>query len=138
MAEPRWLSRQALLVLHARTLGLHGGRSGVRDEGLLDSALARPVNRFLYDDIDDLAELAAVYAMALSANHPFVDGNKRVAFLALGLFLRVNGLELTADPADAARVMFAVAAGTLDQSALTAWIRTHARSGSTPPPRGAA
>jgi death-on-curing protein len=123
-SEPVWVLGQAIKVLHERSLALHGGPSGVRDEGLLESALERPKNRFHYDGINDLVELAATYAAAVSANHPFVDGNKRAAFQAMVLFLRLNGRRLVADQADAARTIFRLAAGEIDIPALTDWLRS--------------
>jgi death-on-curing protein len=111
LAEPVWIEIEALLALHDRSLALHGGAEGVRDVGLLESALMRPRNLYLYEHVQDIAELAATYAAAVSANHPFADGNKRAAFLCLTLFLRLNGRRLTASPARAARAMFALAAG---------------------------
>lgn len=122
--EPVWVRIEAFKVLHERSLALHGGPSGVRDEGLLESALERPKNRFHYEGVDDVVELAATYAVAVSSNHPFVDGNKRAAFHAMTLFLRLNGLRLVADQADAARTIFKLAAGELDIPALTEWLRT--------------
>ncbi|AAK25325.1 type II toxin-antitoxin system death-on-curing family toxin [Caulobacter vibrioides] len=124
VGEPVWVRIEALKVLHERSLALHGGPSGVRDEGLLESALERPKNRFHYEGVDDVVELAATYAVAVSSNHPFVDGNKRAAFHAMTLFLRLNGLRLVADQADAARTIFKLAAGELDIPALTDWLRT--------------
>jgi death-on-curing protein len=123
VSEPRWVGKPALLVLHDRTLALHGGASGLRDEGLLDSALARPANRFQYDGQDDLCALAAVYLVGLVANHPFVDDNKRIAFLAAGLFLRLNGLKLRVDQAEAARTVLRVAGGARDEAALAERLR---------------
>ena len=122
--EPVWVRIEAFKVLHERSLALHGGPSGVRDEGLLESALERPKNRFHYEGVDDVVELAATYAVAVSSNHPFVDGNKRAAFHAMTLFLRLNGLRLVADQADAARTIFKLAASELDIPALTEWLRT--------------
>lgn len=122
-AEPRWISREAILVLHDRSIALHGGAQGLRDEGLLDSALARPLNRFHYEGETDIHVLAATYPVALASNHPFADGNKRAAFLAAGLFLRLNGWRLTAAQADAARTVLAVAAGDRDLEPLAAWLR---------------
>lgn len=122
--EPFWVRIEALKVLHERSLALHGGPSGVRDEGLLASALERPKNRFRYEGVDDVVELAATYAVAVSSNHPFVDGNKRAAFHAMALFLRLNDLRLVAEQADAARTIFKLAAGELDIPALTDWLRT--------------
>ena len=122
-AEPRWISKQALLILHDRSISLHGGAAGLRDEGLLESALGRPVNRFHYEGETDVRALAATYLVAIASNHPFVDGNKRAAFLGAGLFLQRNGWKLTASQADAARTVLEVAAGSRDIDALAAWIR---------------
>ncbi|MBI1407776.1 MAG: type II toxin-antitoxin system death-on-curing family toxin [Caulobacter sp.] len=121
--EPVWVEPQALIVLQARSIFLHGGVDGLRDPGLLESALQRPKNRYLYEDEGDLARLAGAYAIAVSANHPFNDGNKRAAFQAMALFLRLNGLRLAADQAEAARVIFTLAAGDLDEGVLSEWIR---------------
>ena len=123
MREPRWINRQALLLLHAESLAEHGGLSVTRDEGLLDSALARPGNYFAYKKKYDLADLAAACAFGLSQNHPFRDGNKRVAFLAAGLFLELNGIELLPEPVAAVQVFFALADGKLTERGLAAWIR---------------
>ena len=95
----------------------------MRDEGLLDSALARPQNRFHYEGVAELAALAATYASAIAASHPFIDGNKRAAFLAAGLFLEKNGSRLKADQADSALTILALAAGKLTIDELAAWIR---------------
>jgi death on curing protein len=97
----------------------------MRDEGLLDSALARPLNRFVYDAVSDLAELAATYAVAIAKNHPFVDGNKRAAFMALGQFLEDNGQTLTASDTEATATMLAVATGEIGITELTTWIRSN-------------
>jgi death-on-curing protein len=121
--EPAWLRSEAIRVLHERSLALHGGPSGVRDEGLLESALERPKNRFHYEGVDDLIELAATYAVAVSGNHPFIDGNKRAAFHAMTLFLRINDKRLAADQADAARTIFRLAAGEIGLPELVAWLR---------------
>ena len=121
-ATPRWISKTTIVTLHSRSLALHGGPPGLRDEGLLESALARPLNRYVYDGVDDIAELAATYAVALSSNHPFVDGNKRTAFLGMGLFMELNGLSLTAGPADATITMLQVAAGRIGIAELTRWV----------------
>ena len=123
MREPRWISRRALLLLHAESLAEHGGLPGTRDEGLLDSALARPRNHFAYKKKCDLAGLAAVYAFGLSQNHPFRDGNKRVAFLAAGLFLELNGFELVPDQVVAVGAFFALADGKITEKELARWIR---------------
>lgn len=123
MREPHWISRRALLLLHAETLAEHGGLSGMRDEGLLDSALARPHNHFVYKKQCDLADLAAAYAFGLSQNHPFQDGNKRVAFLAAGLFLELNGFEFVAEQVESVQVFFALASGKITERRLAEWIR---------------
>ena len=120
-----WLSRELILAVHDEQLSQHGGASGVRDPGLLDSALARPANRASYGD-PDLAELAALYAIALARNHPFVDGNKRTAYVALELCLRLNGLRLPVSDAEAAVVMLQLAAGEVSDDEFTAWVRQNA------------
>ncbi len=120
----RWINKQALLLLHDESLSLHGGASGIRDEGLLDSALARPLHLDHYGS-PDVADLAASYGVGLAKNHPFVDGNKRVAFLAVGLFLYLNGQRLIATQAEATVTIFAVAAGELDDASFAAWLRLH-------------
>ena len=123
----RWINPQALRLLHDESLAEHGGASGLRDEGLLESALARPLNLAAYGEPDH-ADLAAAYGAGLTQNHPFVDGNKRAAFLAVGLFLAVNGYRLVTTQADATLTMLALAAaGELDEAAFAAWIRAHAQ-----------
>ena len=122
----RWISKQALLILHNESLATHGGGGGVRDEGLLDLALARPLNLVAYADADnppDIAELAAAYCIGLAKNHAFVDGNKRAAFLATGLFLYLNGYRLTASQADATLTVLAVAASELSEADFALWLR---------------
>lgn len=122
-SEPIWVLKDALLVLHDRSIALHGGAPGLRDAGLLESALARAANRFHYEGVTDTCELAATYLVALASNHPFVDGNKRTAFLAAGLFLALNGRRLVADQAEAALTVLAVAAGQRDVGQLAEWLR---------------
>jgi death-on-curing protein len=124
MSGWRWVNRQVLLLLHEESLAEHGGAPGLRDEGLLDSALSRPLNLALHDD-PDVADLAVAYAMALAKNHAFVDGNKRAAFLALGMFLALNGHRLRATQVDATLTMLGVAAGEISQNGLSQWIRDH-------------
>ena len=119
-----WLSRLLVLAIHEEQLAEHGGASGIRDEGLLDSALARPLNLLAYGD-PDLAELAAAYGVGLAKNHAFVDGNKRVAFLAVGLFLALNGYRLVASQAGATLTMLAVASSEIDEAAFALWIRAN-------------
>lgn len=124
MKEPAWIERAALFLLHGVSLAQFGGSGGIRDETLLDSALARPRNRFLYDPAADIAALAAAYAYGLALNHPFVDGNKRVAFVATGVFLARNGFTLEVEPIEAIRVIFALAAGEVSEEELANWIRS--------------
>lgn len=124
MSGWRWVNRQVLLLLHEESLAEHGGAPGLRDAGLLDSALARPLNLALYGD-PDVAELAAAYGIGLAKNHAFVDGNKRAAFLALGMFLALNGQRLQATQLDATLTMLAVAAGEISEKVLSQWIRDH-------------
>ena len=123
----RWISKRALLLLHDESLAQHGGASGIRDDGLLESALARPENLLAYGS-PDLAELAASYAYGLAKNHPFVDGNKRAAFLATGLFLALNGQRLVAAQAEATVMVLDLAAGEITEAALADWLRAHLRS----------
>lgn len=120
----RWTDRHALWLLHGESLAQHGGLAGLRDEGLLDSALARLQNLAVYGE-PDAAALAAAYGVGLAKNHPFVDGNKRAAFLSVGLFLFLNGYRLTATPADATLAMFSVAAGEMDETDFANWLRAH-------------
>jgi death-on-curing protein len=119
-----WINRQALLLLHGESLVLHGGASGIRDAGLLESALMRPENLAAYGQ-PDVFDCAAAYAFGLAKNHPFIDGNKRAAFLACGLFLHLNGRRLTATQADATLTMLALAAGEINEADFAAWLRTH-------------
>ena len=121
----RWISKPALLLLHAESLAEHGGSPGLRDEGLLDSALARPQNLLAYGE-PDVAALAASYGWGIARNPPFIDGNKRAALLSIGLFLHLNGWRLTASQADTTRTMLALAAGDLSEDALADWLRRHA------------
>ena len=120
-----WIDCGTLLLLHDESLAEHGGASGVRDAGLLDSALARPENLVAYGSDADVAALAAAYAYGLARNHAFVDGNKRAAFLATGLFLALNGYRLVATQADAALTVLSLAAGDIDEAAFAAWLRQH-------------
>jgi death on curing protein len=119
-----WISKQALLLLHDESLAEHGGASGLGDEGLLDSALARPLNLNAYGT-SDFADLAASYAIGLAKNHAFVDGNKRSAFLATGLFLHLNGYRLSVSQVNATLTMLAVAAGEIDEAGFAGWLRPH-------------
>jgi len=122
--DRKWINQQALVTLHDMSLAEHGGATGVRDQGLLESALARPENLAAYGE-PDYAALAASYGVGLAKNHAFVDGNKRAAFLAVGLFLRKNGYRLNASQAAATLTVLAVAAGEMDEAALATWIRAN-------------
>jgi death-on-curing protein len=118
----RWIDRRLLVLLHDESLAQHGGAAGLRDEGLFESALARPLNLAAYGE-PGVAELATAYAFGLAKNHPFVDGNKRAAFLSVGLFLGLNGWRLTATQAEATVAMFGLAAGEIDEPTFAAWLR---------------
>ncbi len=120
----RWIDKQALLLLHDESLAEHGGAAGIRDEGLLDSALARPLNLNAYGT-PDFADLAASYAIGLAKNHAFVDGNKRAAFLVTGLFLHLNGYRLKVSQVDATLTILAIASGEMDETAFADWLRKH-------------
>ena len=126
MTDWKWINRKALLLLHDESLAEHSGATGLRNEGLLDSALARPLNVALYSD-PDVAGLAASYGVGLAKNHAFVDGNERAAFLAVGLFLALNGYRLNATQADATLTMLAVAAGQMDEAAMARGLRQHSQ-----------
>jgi death-on-curing protein len=126
--EPRWLGRLAVDEAHFRLIREHGGVHGLRDENALESALARPRDRWHYEAGSRLSDLADAYAFGLARNHPFLDGNKRIALVAMVAFLDRNGVELTATNAEAASVMLAVAAGELAEDDLADWIDRRARS----------
>ena len=118
----RWIDKGALVLLHDESLAEHGGRAGLRDEGLLDTALNKPLNLLAYGE-PDVADLAASYASGLAKNHPFVDGNKRAAFLAVGMFLYLNGYRLQASQAEATLTVLGLAAGEISESAFATWLR---------------
>jgi len=125
VSEPKWLSELSVVLLHAESLAEYGGSEGLRDSGLLQSALARPRNLYVYEGVTEVERLSAAYGYGILRNHPFMDGNKREAFLAIGLFLSRQGYTVEADNAEATRVMFAAAAGELTEGDLAAWIRQH-------------
>lgn len=127
MTPWRWIDRKALLLLHDESVAEHGGAAGMRDEGLLESALALGPNIAAYGNPDH-ADLAAAYGVGLAKNHPFVDGNKRAAFLAVGLFLHINGYRLRATQAEATVAMLEVAASTMDEAAFAPWLRLHTQA----------
>ena len=120
----RWVDKRLLLILHDESLAEHGGASGLRDEGLLDSAFARPLNLLAYGN-PDAADLAAAYGLGLAKKHTFVDGNKRAAFLSVGLFLALNGYRLNASQADATLTVMSLAAGEIDEAEFARWIRAN-------------
>jgi death-on-curing protein len=122
MSEPFWLTRQIVIAIHDEQLAIHGGASGLREEGMLESALDRLRNNWSYENAE-LPELAAAYAFAIARNHPFVDGNKRTSLLALYTFLGVNGFDFDVPEADAAAMILSLAAGEADEFGLTRWIR---------------
>jgi death-on-curing protein len=124
MSGWRWIDQRALCLLHDESLAEHGGAAGLRDAGLLESALARPQHLSTYGN-PDVADLAAAYGVGLAKNHAFVDGNKRAAFLAVGVFLALNGYRLAATQAEATLTMLAVASGDLDDAGFAAWLRAH-------------
>ncbi|MBN9061133.1 MAG: death-on-curing protein [Rhizobiales bacterium 65-9] len=122
MSEPDWLTLDIVLDIHSEQLAIYGGPDGVRDLGLLESALARAQNKFSYGETD-LAALAAAYAFGIARNHPFVDGNKRAAFLSLITFLGLNDVDFAPTEADATAIILALAAGDVGEEGLTRWIR---------------
>ena len=127
MSEWVWLNRAVIIAIHEVQLAEHGGGTGVRDAGLLDSALGKPQQLNNYGEPPpDAAALAASYGYGISRNHPFIDGNKRTGYVAAELFLRLNGWRLTADDASCVVTMLAVAAGDITEEAFAAWLRTHA------------
>jgi death-on-curing protein len=123
MTQPRWLSVEEIIRLHEIQIHRYGGQPGIRDEGLLESAVLRPRNKHHYDRVDDLIELAAIYAEAISANHPFFDGNKRTAFFAMAVFLELNGLPLKAPEPEATSAMLRLAADTAFAPKFREWVR---------------
>ena len=125
MIEPRWPSLIQVLSIHSAQIQAHGGSLGLRNRGLLESALERPRNRFLYDPDADLAALAAAYGFGLSSNHPFVDGNKRVAFQTMYLFLGFNGFRIDATEEAVVTTVLSLASGDLEEPALADWLRHH-------------
>jgi len=122
MTEPIWLDVEIMIDLHAEQLALFGGPDGIRDESMLESALGRPINKFLYGETD-LAALAAADAFGIARNHPFVDGNKRAAFGAIIVFLGLNDIDFLVPPEAATAMILALAAGEVNEDGLTRWIR---------------
>ena len=124
-SSPKWLRRDIVLAIHDAQLAEHGGLPGIRSADLLDSALARPQTIAAYLADADLVTIGAMYAIAIAHNHPFFDGNKRVAWAAMRSFLQLNEVTLAFDRADAVRAMFSLAAGELTDDAFTGWVRAH-------------
>jgi death-on-curing protein len=120
--EPVWLDVDEVIDMHAEQLSIFGGPEGIRDRGMIESALMRPVNQWHYGETD-MAALAAAYAFGLARNHPFVDGNKRIAFLAMIAFLRINEIKFAPLPGEATEIILALAAGEVSEASLTRWIR---------------
>lgn len=119
--EPAWLTYEQIVAMHSRQLRRFGGAAGLRDEGMLRSAIERPLNKWQYENAS-LPELAAAYAFGLAKNHAFVDGNKRIAFMSMMVFLRKNGISFAPDPAQATTIMLALAAGEVSEQSLARWI----------------
>ncbi len=122
MTEPEWLDTSIVLDVHAEQLALFGGADGIRDLGLLESALGRPLNKFAYGETD-LAALAAAYTFGIARNHPFVDGNKRAAFASMIVFLGLNGIDFDVPPEAATAIIVGLAAGEIHEDGLARWIR---------------
>jgi death-on-curing protein len=125
VSGPKWIPHQAVRSIHTDQLRQHGGSFGVRDEGLLDSALNRPKNRWAYGLDADLFDLAAEYAFGISRNHPFVDGNKRTAFVVCVVFLEMNGHQFNASETDTVRMMLTLASGEIEEGSFAEWLRAH-------------
>jgi death-on-curing protein len=125
--EPIWIDEGDVLAIHDRLLAAHGGASGLRDEGLLQSALARPRQHHAYADSTDVMEMASLYTAGIVRNHPFVDGNKRAGFVAGILFLELNGFSFHASEEAATQAVLNLAAGTLGETAYTAWLRANCK-----------
>lgn len=122
MSEPRWITKDQAIRMHAEQLAVFGGPAGLRDEGMLESALGRPQNKWAFGETD-YAALAAAYAFGIARNHPFVDGNKRAAFMVAMTFLRKNGIPFAPQPAEATVAIQGLAAGEIAEEGLARWIR---------------
>ena len=129
MKEPVWIDERDALALHDRLLALHGGAVGLRDDGLLKSALARPQQHFAYAESPDIVDMAAAYTWGIVRNHPFVDGNKRTGFVVGVLFLEINGYRFNASEGDTAQILLELASGNLDEAGYIAFLRAHAPRG---------
>jgi len=125
--EPFWIDELDALAIHDRLLILHGGAGGLRDQALLESALARPRQHYAYAEAADIIDMATAYIAGIVRNHPFVDGNKRTGFVVGVLFLELNGHRFTASEADATQAILALAAGTLDEGGFSVWLRGNSK-----------
>ncbi len=135
MKEPIWLADGVFLAIHRRQIAEHGGLEGIGDEGLLQSALSRPKNLLAYSELPpDMASLAASYAYGIVKNHPFVDGNKRTAYVVMRTFLKLNGYDIQASSEEKYQIWIALAAGELSEEELASWIRGHFSSRMGKPP----
>jgi death on curing protein len=123
-SEPKWLTYDQVIAIHSRHLRRFGGAVGLRDDGLLRSAIERPINKWHYEQ-SELPELAAAYAFGLAKNHAFVDGNKRIAFMSMMTFLRKNGVRFSPEPAHATSMIVSLAAGEVSEESLARWIRVN-------------
>ena len=128
MSEPEWLTVEVIVAIHDEQLAIHGGLAGTRDAAMLESALDRPRNKWAYESAE-LPELAAAYGYGIAKNHPFVDGNKRTSLLAIYTFLGINGVDFIVAEADAAAMIFALAAGEVSEEGLARWIRDNLPKG---------
>lgn len=124
----RWVPEAAVRAMHAELIAEHGGRAGIRDEGLLSSALVRPRNRRVYGASTNLFELAAGYGVGIIRNHPFIDGNKRLALMVMYVFLEINGYHLAASEVEAVDIMLRLAAGELEEGDLARWLKANSRA----------
>jgi death on curing protein len=125
--QPSWIEERDVLAIHDRVLALHGGAKGLRDRGLLQSALARPRQHHAYASSSDIAEMAALYTAGIVRNHPFLDGNKRTGLVVGVLFLELNGFDFRAREEDATQAVLDLASGTLDESAYADWLRANSK-----------
>ena len=125
--EPLWIEERDVLAIHDRLLAFHGGAIGLRDRGLLESALARPRQHHAYAKTSDIVEMAALYTAGIVRNHPFVDGNKRTGFVIGILFLELHGFDFRASEEDATQAVMALASGALDEATFSTWLRENAK-----------
>lgn len=125
--SPIWIDERDVLAVHDRLLALHGGLSGLRDRGLLESALARPRQHHSYSETVDIVDMAALYTIGIVQNHPFADGNKRAGFLAGAMFLELNGFDFLGSEEDVIQAVFALAAGDIDEAGYAKWLRSNSK-----------